>query len=61
MKYILAKYGADHQERLYPADLKQRALVDQCMFFTAGVLFAALRNVGVRDFKLYLYDTSKAG
>ncbi|XP_063822038.1 glutathione S-transferase 1-like [Ostrinia nubilalis] len=39
MKYLLASYGGEHRERLYPSEHKERALVDQALFFNAGFLF----------------------
>ncbi|KOB66217.1 Glutathione S-transferase epsilon, partial [Operophtera brumata] len=40
------KYGGEHRERLYPSELRTRAIVDQCMFFNAGLFFQRLRTVG---------------
>lgn len=49
MKYLLSKYGGDKRELLYPSDVRTRAVVDQCMFFNAGVFFAAFMSVGVSE------------
>ncbi|XP_046964972.1 glutathione S-transferase D7-like [Vanessa cardui] len=43
MKYLLGKYGGDHQEKLYPSDVRTRALIDQSLFYDAGVLFVRLK------------------
>ncbi|XP_050345467.1 glutathione S-transferase 1-like [Nymphalis io] len=43
MKYLIAKYGGDYQEKLYPSDVKTRALIDQSLFFDTGVLFIRLK------------------
>lgn len=45
MKYLLGKYGDESHERLYPRDVRQRAIVDQCLFYDAGVYFNRLRYV----------------
>lgn len=46
--YLVQKYGSKkHQEELYPSDLFQRSLVDQKLYFDAGVLFPKLRNIFV--------------
>ncbi|KAF9824106.1 hypothetical protein SFRURICE_002227, partial [Spodoptera frugiperda] len=43
MKYLLSVYsGGELRESLYPSDVRTRALVDQCMFFNAGVFFLKL-------------------
>ncbi|CAH0701568.1 unnamed protein product [Spodoptera exigua] len=46
MKYLLSKYGGDKRELLYPSDVRTRAVVDQCMFFNAGVFFSAFMSIG---------------
>nr|AAD54938.1 glutathione s-transferase 6B [Musca domestica] len=44
MAYLVSKYGKD--DSLYPKDLLKRAVVDQRMYFEAGVLFqGGLRNI----------------
>ncbi|KAF9422228.1 hypothetical protein HW555_002037 [Spodoptera exigua] len=50
MKYLLSKYGGDKRELLYPSDVRTRALVDQCMFFNAGVFFSAFMSIGRATF-----------
>lgn len=50
MKYLVSKYGGDKTEALYPSELRTRGLVDQCMFFNAGVFFKALGAVAVSFF-----------
>ncbi|KAL5287378.1 GstE2.2 family protein [Megaselia abdita] len=43
--YLIQKYGKEKDQLLYPADLYQRALVDQKLHFDTGVLFTKLRAV----------------
>nr|WRX06037.1 GSTD1x [Helicoverpa armigera] len=50
MKYMVSKYGGDKSESLYPSDLRTRAVVDQCLFFNAGVFFKALGNAAMSAF-----------
>ncbi|KAJ8722428.1 hypothetical protein PYW07_003608 [Mythimna separata] len=50
MKYLVAVYGGDKSEALYPSDVRTRALVDQAMFFNAGVFFKAFIAVGQATF-----------
>ncbi|CAH2086082.1 unnamed protein product [Euphydryas editha] len=47
MKYLLGKYGSDKQESLYPSDVHKRAIVDQCLFYDAGVYFNNLKVVAM--------------
>nr|WMM91884.1 GSTe1 [Paracoccus marginatus] len=42
--YLAAKYGKDEHDKLYPKDLKARAIVDQTLHFNNSVLFASLLN-----------------
>lgn len=37
MGYLVEKYGKD--DKLYPKDLRKRAIVDQRLHFESGVLF----------------------
>lgn len=46
--YLVSVYGKD--DSLYPKDPKIRALVDQRLHFDSGVLFPALRNIGLKIF-----------
>nr|AYX80652.1 glutathione S-transferase epsilon-4 [Cydia pomonella] len=48
--YLLNKYGAQHKERLYPSDPATRAIVDQCLYFDAGVLFRQILEVSRPSF-----------
>ncbi|XP_063620631.1 glutathione S-transferase 1-like [Cydia splendana] len=48
--YLLNKYGVEHKETLYPPDPATRAIVDQCLYFDAGVLFSYMRAVTVPTF-----------
>lgn len=50
MKYLLGKYGADKKEVLYPSELRTQAIVDQCMYFNAGVFFKAFTAVTLDTF-----------
>uniref|UniRef100_A0A0K8TVK6 Glutathione-S-transferase n=1 Tax=Epiphyas postvittana TaxID=65032 RepID=A0A0K8TVK6_EPIPO len=43
LMYLAGVY--DKQNSLYPKDLKQRALVDQKLFFNISILFMRLRNI----------------
>ncbi|XP_073951866.1 glutathione S-transferase D7-like [Choristoneura fumiferana] len=43
LMYLADVYGK--QDSLYPKDLKQRALVNQKMFFNSSILFPRLRNI----------------
>nr|AON96572.1 glutathione S-transferase epsilon 2-like protein [Bicyclus anynana] len=47
MKYLLNQYGGSARERLYPSEPRQQAAVDQCLFFSAGVLFNRLKVVAL--------------
>ncbi|KOB74292.1 Glutathione S-transferase epsilon, partial [Operophtera brumata] len=47
MKYLLSKFGAEQSEKLYPSELRARALVDQSLFLDAAVLFIRLKVVAV--------------
>ncbi|KAG6449463.1 hypothetical protein O3G_MSEX006072 [Manduca sexta] len=50
LKYLLEKYGGEHRERLYPSDLRTRSIVDQCMFFNAGMFFVPIRSLAFLTF-----------
>ncbi|XP_037949861.1 glutathione S-transferase 1-like [Teleopsis dalmanni] len=41
--YLVDKYGQN--DKLYPKDLYQRAIVNQRLYFDASILYMALRNV----------------
>lgn len=45
--YLIQKYGDAKAQSLYPADLYQRALIDQKLHFDSGVLYQKLRGVTV--------------
>lgn len=47
MKYLLSKYGKELEESLYPSDIESRALVDQALFFNAGVFFIRLKAIAL--------------
>nr|AIL29313.1 glutathione S-transferase epsilon 4 [Cnaphalocrocis medinalis] len=47
--YLADTYG--NNSALYPKDVKQRALVNQKLFFNSSVLFTRLRNVTIPAFK----------
>lgn len=60
--YLVGKFGTD--ESLYPKDLAKRALVDQRMYFEAGILFQAMRDIAVSNYamnilyyNLYIHTT----
>ncbi|XP_028162861.1 glutathione S-transferase 1-like [Ostrinia nubilalis] len=48
--YLAEVYGKDSS--FYPKDVKQRALINQKLFFDDGVLFAKLRNITYPAFAL---------
>ncbi|XP_047988734.1 uncharacterized protein LOC125228281 isoform X2 [Leguminivora glycinivorella] len=48
--YLLNKYGSEHKEKLYPSDPATRAIVDQCLYFDAGVLFHQILAVSRPSF-----------
>uniref|UniRef100_A0A2H1WDA0 SFRICE001900.2 n=1 Tax=Spodoptera frugiperda TaxID=7108 RepID=A0A2H1WDA0_SPOFR len=47
MIYLLSKYGGEHSERLYPSDVRTRAIVNQVMFFDTGILFVRIKVVAL--------------
>ncbi|XP_026330066.1 glutathione S-transferase 1-like [Hyposmocoma kahamanoa] len=47
IKYLLDKYGNEEQQALYPSEVRERALVDQAMFFDTGVAFIRVKNVAL--------------
>lgn len=50
MAYLVSKYARN--DSLYPRDPKQRAVVDQMMYFDAGGLFSSIAKCYVRvDFQ----------
>lgn len=49
--YLVAKYGKD--DKLYPKDVKIRALVDQRLYFDMGVFYKAMADIVVRSKFLY--------
>lgn len=48
MGYLVDKYGKD--DKLYPKNLRQRAIVDQRLHFEGGVLFPTHMAMVVRFF-----------
>ncbi|KAL5288085.1 GstE2.2 family protein [Megaselia abdita] len=48
--YLIQKYGGQKDKALYPADLYERAIVDQKLYFDCGVLFTKLRAVTIHIF-----------
>lgn len=49
--YLVDKYGKT--DKLYPKDLKRRALVDQRLYFDASNLYVKIRNICVSIFILF--------
>ena len=43
--YLVGKYGKD--DKLYPKDIRQRALVDQRLYFDMGVFYKAFGDIVV--------------
>lgn len=43
--YLVSKYVSQAHEKLYPNDLKTRALIDQKLYFDATILFPRLKTV----------------
>uniref|UniRef100_T1GT20 GST C-terminal domain-containing protein n=1 Tax=Megaselia scalaris TaxID=36166 RepID=T1GT20_MEGSC len=43
--YLIQTYGSDKDQELYPTELFSRALVDQKLYFDAGVVFPKLRSI----------------
>ena len=43
--YLVAKYGKD--DKLYPKDINQRAIVDQRLYFDMGVFYKAMGDIVV--------------
>lgn len=43
--YLVRTYGKD--DSLYPSDVKQKAVVDQRLFFDAGTLYPRIRAICV--------------
>ncbi|RZC35595.1 uncharacterized protein BDFB_005180 [Asbolus verrucosus] len=43
MVYLISKYAKN--DALYPKDIKKRAIIDQRLYFEAGVVFALLRAI----------------
>ncbi len=48
--YLAAKYGKD--DKLYPQDLKTRAIVDQRLYFDMGVFYKAFGDIVVNVLSL---------
>lgn len=49
MKYLLAVYGGDKSESLYPSDVRTRTLIDQAIFFNVGIFFIRNKTIVVSD------------
>ena len=49
--YLAAKYGKD--DKLYPKDVRTRAIVDARLFFDMGVFYKAFGDCVVSQGKLY--------
>nr|AIZ46902.1 glutathione S-transferase epsilon 9 [Cnaphalocrocis medinalis] len=47
LKYLTERYGGESRERLYPSDVRARALVDQGMFFNSGFFFPRMAAVAL--------------
>ncbi|CAH2073271.1 unnamed protein product, partial [Iphiclides podalirius] len=47
MLYLVGEYGGRHAQRLYPLDVRARALVDQCLYFDASVMFHRVKSVAL--------------
>lgn len=43
--YLLSKYAKDN--KLYPSDIRQQAVVNQRLHFDSGILFPRLRRTAV--------------
>lgn len=53
--YLIQKYGGQKDKALYPADLFERAIVDQKLYFDCGVLFTKLRACTVSVYIFFMY------
>ncbi|EDW36395.1 GL17772 [Drosophila persimilis] len=58
--YLVAKYGKDGKESLYPKDLQQRAIVDQRMHYDSSVVGRTLRAITFPLFRLNETQIPKA-
>ncbi|CAG5051175.1 unnamed protein product [Parnassius apollo] len=47
MQYLVGEYGGEMRKTLYPSQPRARALVDQCMYFDAAVMFNSVKAVAL--------------
>lgn len=43
--YLVSKYRAEQQAKLYPSELALRATIDQRIYFDTSILFPAIRMI----------------
>ncbi|KAL5288086.1 GstE2.2 family protein [Megaselia abdita] len=52
--YLIKKYGNKNDQTLYPSDFYERAIVDQKLYFDAGILAPKLRAIAIHIFNPFL-------
>ncbi|XP_045542779.1 glutathione S-transferase 1-like [Papilio machaon] len=47
MQYLTLQYGGERGAQLYPRTARERAQVDQCMYFDAAVIFNTVKSIAM--------------